>query len=75
MATAARDKEFVAARAIHDRLMPLFESLFVEPNPMPLKGALSEIWQPVGDPRLPLIPAQPESVTAVLAALAAAEAA
>lgn len=75
MATAARDKEFETARAIHDRLMPLFESLFVEPNPMPLKGALSEIWQPVGDPRLPLIPAQPESVAAVLAALAAAEAA
>jgi len=75
MTASARDKEFEAARLIHDRLMPLFASLFVEPNPMPLKGALSEIWQPVGDPRLPLISAQPETVAAILSALEAAEAA
>lgn len=75
MTTAARDKEYEEARRIHDRLLPLFESLFVEPNPMPLKGALSELWRPVGDPRLPLIPAQPETVAGVLAALEAAEAA
>ena len=75
MTAAARDKEFETARAIHERLMPVFESLFVEPNPMPLKGALTELWRPVGDPRLPLIPAQPETVAAVLAALEAAEAA
>ncbi len=75
MTATARDKEFEAARLIHDRLMPVFESLFVEPNPMPLKGALSELWRPVGDPRLPLIAAQPETVASVLAALKAAEAA
>ena len=75
MTTAAREKEYEEARVIHDRLMPLFESLFVEPNPMPLKGALSELWRPVGDPRLPLIPARPDTVAGVLPALEAAEAA
>ncbi|MGI9649172.1 MAG: dihydrodipicolinate synthase family protein, partial [Acidimicrobiia bacterium] len=75
MASAARDKDYDAARLIHDRLMPLFEALFVEPNPMPLKGALTEVWQPVGDPRLPLVPPQPETVAQLLEALEAAQAA
>jgi 4-hydroxy-tetrahydrodipicolinate synthase len=69
MSARARDKDYAAARAIHDRLMPLFEALFAEPNPMPLKAALSELWQPVGDPRLPLIPAQDGTRAAVIQAL------
>jgi 4-hydroxy-tetrahydrodipicolinate synthase len=75
MTTAARDKEFDKARVIHDRLMPLFGALFLEPNPMPLKAVLSQLWQPVGDPRLPLIPPTPETVAAVLEALESAQAA
>jgi 4-hydroxy-tetrahydrodipicolinate synthase len=75
MTVLARDKDYAAARAIHDRLSPLFEALFLEPNPMPLKAALSELWQPVGDPRLPLIPAQDETREAVIQALEAARAA
>jgi 4-hydroxy-tetrahydrodipicolinate synthase len=74
MTTAARDKEYDAARVIHDRLMPLFGALFLEPNPMPLKAVLSQMWQPVGDPRLPLIPPTPETVAAVLEALDSAQA-
>ena len=75
MTGLARDKDYRAARAIHDRLMPLFQALFIESNPMPLKAALSELWQPVGDPRLPLIPARDETRAAVIEALAAARAA
>ena len=75
MTEAVRDKDLATARDFHQRLTPLFEALFVEPNPMPLKGALDEVWGPVGDPRLPLIPAQPETVQAVLNTLEAAQAA
>jgi 4-hydroxy-tetrahydrodipicolinate synthase len=75
MTQSAREKDYDAARDIHDRLMPLFEALFVEPNPMPLKSALTEVWRPVGDPRLPLIPAQPETLATLLEALEAARAA
>ncbi len=75
MTELARDKEYRAARALHDRLMPLFQALFVEPNPMPLKAAMSELWRPVGDPRLPLIPAGEETRRTVIEALAAARAA
>lgn len=74
MTVRAREKDYEGARLIHDRLMPLFAALFVEPNPMPLKGALSELWRPVGDPRLPLIAPQAETVAGVLAALEAAQA-
>ena len=74
MTAAARDKEYDEARNIHDRLMPLFGALFLEPNPMPLKAVLSQLWQPVGDPRLPLIPPTPETVAAVMEALESAQA-
>jgi 4-hydroxy-tetrahydrodipicolinate synthase len=73
MTAAARNKDYDAARRIHDRLMPLFQSLFVEPNPMPLKGAMSRVWRPVGDPRLPLVAPAPETIAAVLEALEAAQ--
>ncbi len=74
MIQAARDKDMDTAQPIHDALMPLFDALFLEPNPMPLKGALAEVWRSVGDPRLPLIPASPEVVAAVKEALANAQA-
>lgn len=45
------------AAAIQRELMPLFEVLFITSNPIPLKAALGMVGQPVGDPRLPLVPA------------------
>ena len=73
MPRLAREKEFGEARVIHDRLMPVFEALFVEPNPMPLKAVMSQVWNPVGDPRLPLIPPTPETVSQLLSALDGAQ--
>ena len=70
-AAAAGDLE--TARAVHLALAPLCKALFMEPNPMPLKGAMSQLWAPVGDPRLPLVPASPVTVTAVEEALAIAQ--
>jgi 4-hydroxy-tetrahydrodipicolinate synthase len=43
------------AAALHRRLLPLFEALFVQPNPMCVKAALQWLGVPVGDPRLPLL--------------------
>lgn len=45
------------AKAIHDRLMPLFEAIFVTTNPIPIKAALEMVGLPVGGLRLPLIEA------------------
>lgn len=42
------------AAAIHRRLMPLVNALFVVSNPIPLKYALNHIGFNVGKPRLPL---------------------
>jgi 4-hydroxy-tetrahydrodipicolinate synthase len=54
-------------------LAPLVEALFIEPSPMPLKAGLTLAWYPVGEPRLPLIPASDEATTAVREALVALE--
>lgn len=53
------------AEEMHRLLTPLNEALFLEPSPMPLKGALTAYWDSVGEPRLPLMPAKPETVAAV----------
>ena len=69
-ATAAGDD--AESRKLHDGLMPLFEALFAEPNPMPLKSALSKLWADVGEPRLPLIAASDETLAMVVEAMEAA---
>ena len=46
--------DWQGARVIHDRLFPLFKTLFVETNPVPVKAALKIQGWPVGGPRLPL---------------------
>lgn len=73
MVAATRDKDWETARSIHLALLPLVDALFLEPNPIPLKAAMSEFWRPVGAPRLPLVTASPETATALREALAAAQ--
>jgi 4-hydroxy-tetrahydrodipicolinate synthase len=58
------------AAAIHLDLLPLVESLFWQPNPMPVRAALNELGFSVGTPRLPLVDltdAEKERLRAVLA--------
>jgi len=43
------------AATIHLELLPLVESLFWQPNPMPVRAALNELGFSVGNPRLPLV--------------------
>ncbi len=57
------------ARALHYHLLPLAKALFVEPNPVPLKAALSLVGIETGDPRLPLVPASDKCKATVRVAL------
>lgn len=45
----------VNAALLHQSLMPLFQSVFSKPNPVPIKYFLKKAGLPVGDVRLPLI--------------------
>jgi 4-hydroxy-tetrahydrodipicolinate synthase len=53
------------ARKIHYELKPLFDCLFITSNPIPVKAAMSLIGQPVGPPRLPLVPATNDEVARI----------
>ena len=61
------------AQRLHRALAPLCRALFLEPNPMPVKAAMDELWAPVGDPRLPLVRASTATVEAVKEALVVAQ--
>ena len=61
---AGLDGRAAEAAAIHHRLTPLIDALFVESNPIPVKYAVNLVGIAVGDPRLPLIP--PSSAAAAL---------
>jgi 4-hydroxy-tetrahydrodipicolinate synthase len=50
------------AAKVYRHLLPLINSLFVIPNPMPIKWALNYLGFPVGKPRLPLV--EPDEKTA-----------
>lgn len=73
MVSAAAKEDWTEAQRLHDGLLPLFEALFVEPSPMPVKAALSDLWQPVGDPRLPLVAAAESTLALVKEGLATAQ--
>jgi len=74
MVAAVVNNDWDEARRIHLALAPLCKALFAEPSPMPVKGALNALWQPVGEPRSPLVSASAEAVSAVKEALAAVRA-
>jgi len=49
------NSKIAEAAAIHRHLLPLVDTLFIEPNPAPLKYALNHLGFNVGKPRLPLL--------------------
>jgi 4-hydroxy-tetrahydrodipicolinate synthase len=63
--------DFQEARLLHHQLLPLCLACFLEPNPAPVKGALSRFWEPVGDVRLPLVPASDGTLAEVEKAMGA----
>lgn len=69
MVDAVIDGERETAAQLDKLIAPLNDALFAEPNPMPLKAALTRYWDAVGEPRLPLVPALDSTTDAVGAAL------
>ncbi|MFC1637512.1 4-hydroxy-tetrahydrodipicolinate synthase [Candidatus Margulisiibacteriota bacterium] len=57
------------AKAIHDKLMPLFDAIFVTTNPIPIKAALAMVGHPAGGLRLPMIEANDQEKAVVKKAL------
>jgi 4-hydroxy-tetrahydrodipicolinate synthase len=72
---AALPDDPARARDLHVGCMRLHRSLFQEPSPAPLKGALNALGLPAGPLRPPLLEALPETVADVLSALEPIEAA
>lgn len=54
---ALQDGKFQEAEKMHQRLMPLFKALFVEPSPIPAKAAMAQLGLMDNSLRLPLVPA------------------
>ena len=49
--------DFEAARTRHYRLLPLYQALFIESNPVPVKALLGQLGRCTGEVRLPLVEA------------------
>jgi 4-hydroxy-tetrahydrodipicolinate synthase len=62
--------DFAAALQLQDRLLPLFDALFVETNPGPVKYAASRLGLCSAEMRLPLVPISDAAKKVVDAALA-----
>jgi 4-hydroxy-tetrahydrodipicolinate synthase len=58
---AAACGDWVAAREIHYRLLPLMEANFLESNPGPVKAALAIMGLIEEHFRLPLVPVQEQT--------------
>jgi 4-hydroxy-tetrahydrodipicolinate synthase len=61
--------EYEAARLLQDRLISLFGTLFVEPNPVPAKFALKMLAMCEDEVRLPMVPLSDASKALVASAL------
>jgi 4-hydroxy-tetrahydrodipicolinate synthase len=69
MVAAANEGDFVEARRLHQALLPLCWACFLESNPSPVKTAMSAFWQPVGEPRLPMVNASDSTIQSIKDAL------
>ena len=67
---AAHGDDYEKAREIHADLMPVFDAMFIETNPIPVKIAAEELGLCTSDLRLPLSDDVPEgSVEEILSAV------
>jgi 4-hydroxy-tetrahydrodipicolinate synthase len=66
---AAMNQRVAEAIAINNKLFPLHNKLFVEPNPVPLKWAMAEIGLIPSGMRLPIVPLAAEYHDVVRAAM------
>lgn len=59
-----------SARAMQFHINPLVQTLFAEVNPIPVKAAVAHLGFDVGAVRLPLTPAEPETLAGIVRELA-----
>ncbi len=71
MVKAATAGDYEEARRLHHQLLPLCHACFLETNPGPVKAGVSRFWEDVGDVRLPLTMASPETIAAIEKAMGA----
>jgi 4-hydroxy-tetrahydrodipicolinate synthase len=69
MVEAAENGDFVTARLLHDRLLPLMQINFVESNPGPVKAAMAAMGLLEEVYRLPMVPPRPDSKERILRVL------
>jgi 4-hydroxy-tetrahydrodipicolinate synthase len=69
LCVAAMTGKVAEAVAINNKLLPLHNKLFVEPNPVPVKWALTEMGMMEAGIRLPLVPLAADFHAAVRAAM------
>ena len=74
MVRAAHDGDWAEAQRLNFGLLDVFYACFTEPSPMPVKAALGRLWESVGEPRPPLVPAASATVDAIEIALGKAQA-
>ncbi|KQW22757.1 4-hydroxy-tetrahydrodipicolinate synthase [Afipia sp. Root123D2] len=67
--TAVMRGDYAAALKVHDKLMPLHVNLFMEPNPAPVKYALSLLGKMSDKMRLPMVPVSEPTKEAVRSAM------
>ncbi len=74
MVDLALDGDFAKARALHRRLYPMFKTIFIEANPVPIKAALARAGhiasEEVRSPLCPLLDANRKTLFSVLDTLA-----
>jgi 4-hydroxy-tetrahydrodipicolinate synthase len=69
MCVAAIAGDIAKAVELNNKMFPLHQKLFIEPNPVPVKWALAEMGMMPAGLRLPLVPLASECHAAVRAAL------
>jgi 4-hydroxy-tetrahydrodipicolinate synthase len=69
MVEAAERGDFAAARAVHQRILPLMQVNFVEANPVPVKAAMAAMGLLEEVYRLPMCPPKAESRVRILKVL------
>jgi 4-hydroxy-tetrahydrodipicolinate synthase len=57
--------QIAEAAAIHRRLVPLVNAMFLAPSPAPIKYALNHLGFRVGKPRLPLVEVDEKAATTI----------
>jgi 4-hydroxy-tetrahydrodipicolinate synthase len=67
----AEGGDFVAARRLHERIMPLLKVNFVEANPGPVKAAMAAMGLLEESYRLPVVAPRPEAKQQILKVLMA----